>query len=490
MFLKMKQVRTIFLLDKVCCGKDGTKSKGKAGFTLQLSPAGKNLEFRWCVSTEFQRTMSQLSMMNQNFKLFKNDPFTRARRGVLTTPHGTIQTPFFMPVGTNGTVKTLSSEDLHEMNSQIVLSNTYHLFIRPGTDVIKNAGGLHKFMNWDKPILTDSGGYQVFSLAQLRKLTDQGVEFQSHFDGKTHFLTPEDVISIQRILGSDIMMPLDECAPFPCERDHALEALERTTRWAKRSKEFYFSDSDWPLAGTLAPPQRGGATLDARTRSPRLAAGNHARSSSRRPAQGQSESPSDQYRQFLFGIIQGAAFKDLRERSAREIIDIGFDGYAVGGVSVGEPVDLMFETLEWVEPLLPEDHPRYFMGIGYPDQIVRAVGMGMDMFDTVIPTRFGRNGSAFTDRGRLAMRNAEYTSDTRPLDENCACIVCRKYSRSYIRHLLNAGEILGLKLLAYHNVTFYIHLMERMRGTIEAGTFKQFHDNFLANFKPNSEGPI
>ena len=376
------------------------------------------------------------------FQLLKKDAHTRARRGVLTTPHGTIQTPFFMPVGTNGTVKTLSSEDLLEMRSQIVLSNTYHLFIRPGTEVIKTAGSLHKFMNWDKPILTDSGGYQVFSLAQLRKLTDEGVEFQSHFDGKTHFLRPEDVISIERVLNSDIMMPLDECAPFPCDREHAEKALVRTTLWAERSKAFYFS----------------------------------------------RELPKD--RQLLFGIIQGAAFPDLRERSAREIIDIGFDGYAVGGVSVGEPEALMFETLDWVEPLLPSEQPRYFMGIGYPDQIVRAVGMGMDMFDTVIPTRFGRNGAAFSDRGRLAMRNAEYASDMRPLDETCECVVCRKYSRAYIRHLLNAGEILGLKLLAYHNVCFYIHLMERMRKALDEGRFKEFHDHFLANFKPNSEGPL
>ncbi len=380
--------------------------------------------------------------MPSHFQLLKTDAAAKARRGILKTAHGEIQTPFFMPVGTNGTVKTLSSEDLLEMNSQIVLSNTYHLFIRPGTEVIQNAGGLHGFMNWNKPILTDSGGYQVFSLAKLRKLSDEGVQFQSHFDGQTHFFSPEDVIGIEQIFGSDIMMPLDVCAPYPCERPAAQEALRQTIAWAKRSKEFYFNQD-------LA-----------------------------------------EKRQLLFGIIQGASFKDLREQAARATCAIRFDGYAVGGVSVGEPETLMFETLQWVEPFMPQDHPRYFMGIGYPDQIVRAVAQGMDMFDTCIPTRFARHGNAFTDEGRLAMRNAEYIKDLNPLDEDCGCNVCQKYSRSYIRHLLNSGEILGLKLLAYHNVYFYIHLMERMRRAIEQETFKQFHDKFLNKFKPNAQGPI
>lgn len=379
--------------------------------------------------------MSQLP-----FQLKQSDPHSKARRGVLKTLHGKIQTPFFMPVGTNATVKTLGSEDLIQMGSEILLSNTYHLFIRPGMEVIKNAGGLHHFMNWQRPILTDSGGYQVFSLAKLRKIRDHGVEFQSHVDGAAHLFTPERVVTIQQILGSDIVMPLDECAPYPCDRKEAEAALNRTTHWARRAKDFFLEESSkknlWP-------------------------AGN---------------------RPLLFGIVQGATYEGLRRRSALEITEIGFDGYAIGGVSVGEPVELMFETLEWVEPSLPKDQPRYFMGIGMPDQIVKAVGMGMDMFDTCIPTRYGRNGSAFTSRGRLTIRNADYTLDQRPLDERCLCFVCQKYSRSYIRHLLNTGEILGVRLLSYHNVYFYVQLLARIRDAIEEGRFVEFQKEFLSRY--------
>ena len=368
------------------------------------------------------------------FQLLKQDQTTKARLGRITTPHGVIDSPFFMPVGTNGAVKTLSSLDLLEFDTSIVLSNTYHLFLRPGLEVFELAGGLHKFMGWDRPILTDSGGFQVFSLAKLRKLTDEGVEFQSHFDGSTQFFTPEKVIEIERILGSDIMMPLDECAPYPCEREHAQEALNRTTLWAKRSKEYFLKTEGKGL------------------------------------------------KQHLFGIIQGATFKDLREQSAREITDIGFDGYAVGGVSVGEPIDLMFETLSWVEPLLPKDHPRYFMGIGYPDQIVKAVGEGIDMFDTVIPTRFGRNGAAFTSKGRVVVRNGEFSKDFGPIDGNCGCMVCQKFSRSYIRHLVNLNEILGLKLLSYHNVYFYVNLMKDIRKAIQEDRYQEFQKQFLGKY--------
>jgi len=368
------------------------------------------------------------------FQLLKKDKNTKARLGMITTAHGKIDSPFFMPVGTNGTVKTLSFESLLEFQTQIVLSNTYHLFLRPGLDVIGEAGGLHQFMSWDKPILTDSGGYQVFSLTKLRKLTDDGVEFQSHYDGSTQFFTPEKVIDIQRVIGSDIMMPLDECAPYPCDRAQTEKSVERTTVWAKRSRQHYFNTE------------------------------------------------KEKGRQFLFGIIQGATFKDLRERSAHELIDIGFDGYAIGGVSVGEPVPVMFETLDWVMPLLPEDKAHYFMGIGLPDQIVKAVGEGIDMFDTCIPTRYGRHGSAFTSRGRIVVRNATYFKDFGPIDDACSCRVCVKYSRSYIRHLLSSNEILGLKLVTYHNVYFYVNLMKQIREAIVQDRYQEFQKEFLSKY--------
>lgn len=367
------------------------------------------------------------------FQLIKKDKGTHARRGVIHTAHGDIQSPFFMPVGTNATVKTLTNEDLLELDSQIVLSNTYHLFLRPGIEVIGKAGGLHKFMGWERPILTDSGGYQVFSLPKLRKLNDDGVSFQSHIDGSTQFFSPEKVVEIEEILGSDMIMPLDECAPYPCERKEAEISIKRTTLWAKRSRDHF-------LARQM------------------------------------------QKKQHLFGIVQGATYNDLRERSTREIIDIGFDGYAVGGVSVGEPIDVMFETLDWVMPFLPADRPRYFMGIGMPDQIVRAVGEGIDMFDTCIPTRYGRNGSAFTSSGRKVIRNAKYATDFSALDGACVCVVCRKYTRAYIRHLVNVNEILGLKLISYHNVYFYVNLMKQIRCAIETDRYADFQKQFLAQY--------
>ena len=375
------------------------------------------------------------------FQIKHRDQKTRARRGILKTLHGEIQTPFFMPVGTNGTVKTLSPEDLTGMDCQIVLSNTYHLYIRPGLKVIEKAGGLHRFMGWEKIILTDSGGFQVFSLAKLREIKDDGVAFQSHVDGSLHLFTPENVISIQKILGSDVSMPLDECAPYPCDRKDALMALKRTTRWAKKSKEYFLQNETQVL-----PAGANGA------------------------------------RPLLFGIVQGSNYEDLRRQSTREIVEIGFDGYAIGGVSVGEPVELMFETLEWVEPLLPEDQPRYFMGIGMPDQIVKAVGCGIDMFDTCIPTRYGRNGTAFSAQGRIVVRNSQFTTDMNPLDKTCDCLVCRKYTRSYIRHLLNTSEILGLRLLSYHNVYFYVRLLQKIREAIESGSFAEFQKDFLSSY--------
>jgi queuine tRNA-ribosyltransferase len=369
------------------------------------------------------------------FYIDKVDRQTKARSGVLQTDHGLLQTPFFMPVGTNATVRGISAEELHEMGAQLLLSNTYHLFLRPGMDIIKEFQGLHHFMGWSKPILTDSGGYQVFSLAKFRKIKDEGVTFQSHIDGKRHILRPEDVVEIEYHLGSDMMMPLDECAPYPCDHRHAKAAVLRTTQWAARSRAAF------------------------------------------------QQLPQREFRQMLFGIIQGAVFEDLRCQSAREIVEIGFDGYAIGGVSVGEPVNLMFDTVRWVEPLLPVDRPRYLMGIGMPDQIVQAVAEGIDMFDTCIPTRYGRHGTAFTRKGRVIILNAEFTKDPRPIDETCSCLVCRRYSRAYIRHLFKAGEMLGLRFLSYHNVFFYLQLMREIRAAIQEGRFADFAKNFLNQYR-------
>ncbi len=367
------------------------------------------------------------------FTLNKTDKNTKARRGVLKTAHGSIQTPFFMPVGTNGTVKSITFDHMREFEAQIVLSNTYHLYLRPGLEIMEAAGGLHGFMNWDKPILTDSGGYQVFSLAKLRKLREDGVEFQSHLDGSRHFFTPEKVIDIERVLGSDMIMPLDICAPYPCERKEAEISVNSTTAWAKRSRGYFLE-------------------------------------------KGYND------KQHLFGIIQGSVYKDLRKRSAREIMDIDFDGYAVGGVSVGEPVKDMFEALDWVAPLLPKDKPRYFMGIGMPDQIVKAVGEGIDMFDTCVPTRYGRHGAAFTHKGRINILNAANKKDFSPIDEQCACPVCKKHTRSYLRHLIKSRETTGLTLVSYHNLYFYINLMKEIRQVIEEDRYQSFQKEFLTNY--------
>lgn len=368
------------------------------------------------------------------YTLLKKNQNGKARRGVVHTAHGDIQAPFFMPVGTKATVKTLSQEDLHAIGAEVELSNTYHLFLRPGCDIIQKAGGLHKFMSWPKPILTDSGGYQVFSLTDWRKLTDEGVEFQSHLDGLKHFLTPERVMEIEAVLGSDMVMPLDECSPYPCEYEPAAAAVRRTTMWAKRTKEHFLKTG------------------------------------------------MDKKGQHLFSIVQGSVYRDLREKSAQELIALDTDGYAIGGVSVGEPVKEMFEVLSWVVDLLPENKPRYFMGIGMPDQIVKAVGMGIDMFDTVVPTRYGRYGTCFTSRGQVVIRNGQYKEDFSPLDAECDCPTCRNYSRAYIRHLFNAGEVLGLKLAAYHNVHFYVKLMARIRKAIEEDRYEEFQAEFFKKY--------
>jgi len=369
------------------------------------------------------------------FTLKKEDQTSKARLGEISTAHGNIQSPFFMPVGTNGIVKSMTFEMLNELNAQILLSNTYHLFLRPGMDVLKETNGLHGLSGWKKPMLTDSGGYQVFSLANLRKITDEGVDFNSHIDGASVYLTPEKVIEIEQIIGADMIMPLDVCAPYPCERDEALQSIERTTLWAKRSKEYFLK---------------------------------HKR---------------DDWRQYLFGIIQGSTFKDLRVRSAEEITNIDFDGYAIGGVSVGENEEEMFEALNHVEPFMPKDKPRYFMGIGYPDQIVKAVGEGMDMFDCVLPSRFGRHATAFTSVGRVALKNAEHIHSNQAIDEHCDCFVCRKYTRNYIRHLVKCSEITGLTLITYHNLYFYVNLMKQIREAIEEDRFELFKNTFIERYQ-------
>jgi len=377
------------------------------------------------------------------FTLIHQDKNSKARLGRLVTAHGAIDTPAFMPVGTHATIKGLMLKDVEDAGAQIILANSYHVFLRPGIATIKQAAGLHKFMGWDKPILTDSGGYQIFSLALFRKMHEQGVEFQSHIDGLKHFLTPEDVIKIQKDLGSDIMMPLDECMHYPCTRDQAKIAMERTITWAKRSKAVIGSKL---------------AVSDA------------------------NRTPHTENRQLLFGIVQGATYEDLRKDCARRMVDMDFDGYSIGGVSVGESSNLIYNIIELVSGLLPEDKPRYAMGIGYPFDIVEAVERGVDMFDCVIPTRYGRNGTAFTSCGKVIIRNSVYAEDLGPLDAKCGCYVCKNFSRAYLRHLFNAKEMLGLILLSLHNVYFFLDLMRRIRQAIKKDSFSQFKQIFLSDY--------
>jgi queuine tRNA-ribosyltransferase len=370
------------------------------------------------------------------FELLAQHSVSKARRGRLTTAHGLIDTPAFIPVGTQGSVKAMTPRELRELNAQIVLGNTYHLFVRPGLDVIKHFGGLHKFMNWNGPILTDSGGYQIFSLAKLRKITEEGVHFQNHVDGKAAFITPEIAMQIQAALGSDIAMVLDECAPYPCEYDYAARSAEMTTRWAKRCKsEFEIRNSKFEI------------------------------------------------KRQLFGIVQGAIFEDLRQQSAQAMVDLDFDGYAIGGVSVGEPEEEMMRAVESAEPCLPKDKPRYAMGLGTPPQLLEMIARGMDMFDCVLPSRLARNGTAFTAQGTINLKNAEFALDKRPIEENCACPTCREFARGYIRHLIKAEEILGLRLITLHNLHFYLDLMNRARTEIERGTFDQFRRGFAMGYK-------
>jgi len=381
------------------------------------------------------------------FELLAQDRDTKARRGRLTTAHGSIDTPAFMPVGTQGSVKAVSPRELRELNAQIILGNTYHLFVRPGLDVIKHFGGLHRFMNWDGPILTDSGGYQIFSLAKLRKISEEGVRFQNHVDGTPAFISPEIAMEIQTALGSDIAMVLDECAPYPCEYDYAARSVEMTTRWAARCKR--------AVEAGVSPAN------------PKTAAGTAATTA----------------RQLLFGIIQGATFDDLRKASAQAIVDLAFDGYAIGGVSVGEPEEEMMRAVEASEPFLPNDKPRYAMGLGTPPQLLEMISRGMDMFDCVLPTRLARNGTAFTASGTLNLKNAEFAMQKGPIENGCICAACCEFSRSYIRHLIKAEEILGLRLITLHNLHFYVDLMRQARAKIDNGTFDQFRKSFVANYK-------
>ena len=358
-----------------------------------------------------------------------------------------IDTPAFMPVGTQGSVKTVSPRELHELNAQIILGNTYHLFVRPGLDVIKHFGGLHRFINWNGPILTDSGGYQIFSLAKLRKITEEGVSFQNHVDGTPAFISPEIAMEIQAALGSDIAMVLDECAPYPCEYDYAARSVEMTTRWAARCKR--------AVEAGVSPAN------------PKTAA----------------DTAATTARQLLFGIVQGATFDGLRKQSAQAIVDLDFDGYAIGGVSVGEPKEEMLRAVEACEQFLPDDKPRYAMGLGTPPQLLEMIARGMDMFDCVLPTRLARNGTAFTPTGTLNLKNAEFALDKNPIEENCACPACREFSRGYIRHLVKAEEILGLRLITLHNLHFYLGLMKQVRDRIDNGMFGEFRQNFVSNYK-------
>jgi queuine tRNA-ribosyltransferase len=393
---------------------------------------------------------------------------SKARRGRLTTAHGVLETPAFMPIGTQGSVKAVSPRELRELNAQIILGNTYHLFVRPGVEVIKHFGGLHKFMNWDGPILTDSGGYQIFSLARLRKITEDGVHFQNHVDGTPAFISPEIAMEIQAALGSDIAMVLDECPPWPCERDYAAKSLEMTARWATRCKNWQTENG---------PSRTGGKRSTS-----------NAQCSIAEP-EPQSFNPQPSAFNLLFGIVQGATFEDLRRESAQAIVEIGFDGYAVGGVSVGEPEEEMFRAIESSEPFLPNDKPRYAMGLGTPPQLLEMIARGVDMFDCVLPTRLARNGTAFTALGTLNLKNAEFALDKKPIEENCACEACREFTRGYIRHLVKAEEILGLRLITLHNLHFYLDLMRRAREAIETQTFDEFRKEFVSNYKARDEDP-
>lgn len=372
--------------------------------------------------------------MHFRFEVVKKEKTTQARLGKIFTPHGEITTPVFMPVGTQGSVKSLTPEELVDLKAEIILCNIYHLYLRPGQEVIKKLGGLHKFMHWNLPILTDSGGFQIYSLSSLRKIKEEGVEFYSHLDGSKHLFTPEKAIEIQEALNADIIMCLDECVPYPASYDYTLNALLRTTAWAKRCKERKTENS-----------------------------------------------------QALFGIVQGGMYEDLRKQSARQITEIGFDGYALGGLSVGETKTLMYEMIEATVPLLPEDKPRYLMGVGKPVDLVNCVARGIDMFDCVLPTRNARNGMLFTHSGKIIIKNAKHADESNPIDEQCDCYTCRNYTRAYLRHLYIAGEILSARLNTIHNLHFYFTLIRDIRKAIEEDRFASFHSAFLKRIEEEDD---
>ncbi len=372
-------------------------------------------------------------MLAITYELLHVDKNSGARRGVVHTPHGDIQTPIFMPVGTLATVKAMSPEELkNDVKAQIILSNTYHLYLRPGHDLVKEAGGLHKFMNWDRPILTDSGGFQVFSLSGLRKITEEGVKFNSHLDGSKHMFTPEKVMEIEEALGADIIMAFDECCPYPSDYEYTKNSMERTTRWAKRCKDAHTTEN-----------------------------------------------------QGLFGIIQGGFYKDLRKKSAEDLIKLDFPGYAIGGISVGEPKKEFLDILRYTTPLMPKDKPRYLMGVGTPDYLIEAALSGIDMCDCVLPTRLARHGTALTSKGKLVIRNQNFARDWNKLDDECDCYTCRNYTRAYLRHLIKTNEILGMRLLSLHNLRFLTKLMERVRIEIEHDNLLAFRDEFYKKYGYN-----
>lgn len=365
-------------------------------------------------------------MASLTFELIKKSSRSKARRGRITTRHSVIETPVFMPVGTQATVKAMKPEEVRDMGADIILGNTYHLFLRPGHELIREAGGLHKFMNWSGSILTDSGGFQVFSLGKMRKITEEGVKFQSYLDGSRHMLTPESVVEIQTALGSDIMMAFDECAPYPADRRYIKDSLERTTRWLKRCKEAHWNTEE----------------------------------------------------QALFGIMQGGMYKDMRRESADQIVEMDLPGYSIGGLSVGEPKEIMYDMLDDCVDWLPEEKPRYLMGVGSPDCLLEGVARGIDMFDCVIPTRIARNGMAYTSFGKVSIKNKQYEKDFGPLDPKCDCYTCRNYSRAYLRHLFKAGEILSSILLTHHNIYYLLNLMKEVRQAIEEDRFEEFRLDF------------
>lgn len=372
------------------------------------------------------------------YELIKTCKQTGARLGIVHTPHGSFETPAFMPVGTQATVKTMAPEEIKEMGAGIILSNTYHLWLRPGHEIIKEAGGLHKFMNWDRAVLTDSGGFQVFSLSDMRKITEEGVHFRNHLNGSKMFLSPEKAMEIQNALGSDIMMAFDECPPFPATYEYMKASVERTSRWAERCLEAH-------------------------------------------------ERPQDQG---LFGIVQGGEFEELRKQSARDLVSMDFPGYAIGGLSVGEPKPIMNRMLEYTTPLLPSHKPRYLMGVGSPDSLIDGAIRGIDMFDCVLPTRIARNGTCMTSQGRVVVKNAKYAKDFTPLDPECDCYTCKNYTKAYIRHLIKADETFGIRLTSTHNLHFLQNLMRQVRQAIREDRLGDFREEFFEQYgfnKPNAK---